>query len=182
MKKFFIAFISVCLLALVIGCQKTENKGNAAGENQKEYILVYENEFDFSGLSLVSEYKGKIISSSDDVASLYVDAGYDDENNLMKNDMNRWLLVVTDGKTGERYFLFDEKVQLGDINFQLADFFNDGKATTKIILYKNSSAELLIKAFSYEEGKGFSSETLYNSSQYTDGGINLRFSTISNAQ
>lgn len=186
MKKIFYLLVCVMLAVGVSACRSTgEGTQSAEPESKTEekaevsYISKSDTAPDYLSYSVVGEYEGSILSdSSDDSVSLYVDAEYDDENRLVKNDMNRWVLSVRSGDTGEYYTLFDEKVSLGDVYFQLADFFEEGTPYSKIILYKNSSAELLVRSYRFEEGKGFAEENLYNSSEVSDSGVNLRFSTI----
>ena len=172
MKKFIIFMTFICAFVLS-GCG-----GNLQGQPEN-YITPDENMPDYTKNSVISEYMGDINSDGeDDTVSLYIDAEFDKDGTLMKNHSNRWSLCVLDGATKNVCTLYDETIQHGDLYFQIMDFFENKEVKTNIMVYKNSGAELKIKSYVFEKDKGFLDNTIYNSSDHSEGGINLRFSTV----
>lgn len=176
MKKILLFIITVILLFSVCACDKAA-EGNKT-DNIAYIAAVDTLPKDYEDYTVSNEFVTDINSDgTDDKITLYTDAELSEEG-LERNDGNTWALVVSDGATSKVYELFSEYVQLGSVYFQVADYFKDGKPVPTITLYVSTGAGLKIMNFVYENEKGFLTENIYDSSEKSESGINLKYSTI----
>lgn len=130
------------------------------------------------GYTTVNEYLCDLNGDgSDEKITLYSDAQKDGDE-LMLNDGNNWTFTVFDKKNSLYYVLFDEYVQLGNVYFQVADYYENGEAITNLLLYKISGAEIEILKYASCGEKKYKQTGVYNTSSQSKGGINLKFSSI----
>ena len=177
MKKVALFLIFLLSLTFLVSCK---NDVEDVLDNDEWYIKASENVPDYvNNYSVVNEFMSDTNNDgNEDIITLYIDAEQDDDGTFIKNDSNNWALSVFDEKNNKHYTLFNESVHVGDVYFQVADFFEKGSYESKILLYDISGSEIKILTYEFEDGKGFSLSTEYNSSEESDGGINLKFSTI----
>ena len=175
MKKVLLIFIASFVLISLCACEKDNN--------DKSKDTVYIESLDeipesSNNYTLSNEYVTDLNSDKvDDRIALYTDAEIT-EDGFSKNDGNNWKLMVFDGNDSKVYELFSDYVQLGNVYFQVADYFKEGKPIPTITFYESTGAVLKIFNFVYEENKGFLKETIYDSSKRSDNGINLKYSSI----
>lgn len=203
-KKLFLLVLAVFFAFALCACDGADNANNSKNESvnnlntdteenkdnesvQKEDELETENVYitsidslsaDYENYSEANEYVTDLdLDGKDDKITLYTDAELT-EDGYARDDGNKWALVVTDGAGGGYYELFNEYVQLGNVYFQVADYFKDGKPVPTITFYETTGAGLNIMNFTYESEKGFLKQIIYDSSKNSDSGINLKYSTI----
>lgn len=176
MKKALLIIINFLLITTFCSCDsKLENNNSTKSlyiEATKNFPEEYED------YSVLNKYETDLNSDGvNDTVTLYTDAEKID-GEIYFNDGNTFSLIVADGSDGGCYELFNDYVQLGNVHFQVADYFKDGKALPVITVYESTGAVLKIMNFSFESEKGFLKEKIYDSSEKSDSGINLKYSTI----
>lgn len=201
MKKVLACFVLIFSLIFSVSCKDENQKDISAESNAKNDVSDNQNiknnetsKNEKEGLEILplgnflpeklyaytvaSEYFCDLNGDEEDEKiTLYTDAKKED-GELLLNDGNNWSFVVFDKKENLYYMLFDGYVQLGNINFQIADYFEDGKATTEILLYKMWASGIEILKFNAKDENKFYAETVYNSSSASDGGINMKYSSF----
>ena len=172
MRK-IIALFSIIALLIMTSC--TLNNDKDVSLNLVEGVDKIPDEI--SMWSTVNEYYHDLdLNGYEEKITCYIDADKD-THGFLKNDGNNWAFVVEDTEKSKYFVLFNEYVQLGDVYFQVVDYFKEGKAIPKLILYKMTGADIVIKSFSYENSK-FLWEKIYDTSMISNSGINVKFSTI----
>ena len=175
MKKVLLIIIASFVLISLCACNKNDI------EKVKDTVYITPlNELpeNYNNYTLSNEYITDLnFDKVDDRIALYTDAEIT-EDGLNKNDGNNWKLMFFDGVDSKVYELFSDYVQLGNVYFQVADYFKDGKPIPTITFFESTGASLKIINFVYEENKGFLKEIIYDSSKRSDNGINLKYSSI----
>ena len=176
MKKKLIAFLLIFCLAFLCSC----DKGKQLSVHNETVVAPNKGEYSSDGFNLLNYYETDVTKDgNDDIISLYINSEKDEKGELVKNDSNEWMLLVYDSSNNEHYTLFDEKIQVGDLYFQVVDYFDENEPSTKILLYKITGTEIEIASFKYvEKDKGFVTEKIYNTSDVSKDGINLRYSSF----
>lgn len=198
MKRIFLLICSFVILVSLCACDGSGNRAvnnEAAGTSSTDTSDTDTNNTEAEAeavyisavKSLPEEYEKFSVSNEyvtdmnydgvDDKILLYTDAE-PSVDGFNKNDGNVWSLVVTDGADQQNYILFRDYVQLGNVYFQVADYFKDGKPVPKITFYESTGAGLRIMNFTYSGNKGFLMENIYDSSEKSESGINLKYSSI----
>ncbi len=182
MKKKII-FILCLIVLFLCSCQKNVNEQTDIIEDESKnitYITANKGDIDFvSDFSILNQYETDVNGDgNEDEITLYINSNKDADGELIKNDNNEWILLVNDDFNDEYYTLFDKNIQVGDLYFQVVDFFEKDGPKTKILLYKVTGTEIEITSFEYEENKGFAAYKIYNTSDVSEKGINLKYSSI----
>ena len=174
MKRVLLIIISAFLSISLCACSNdnTEKINN-------QYITSLDRlPEDYKNYTASNEYVTDLnFDKVDDRIVLYTDAELT-KDGFNKNDGNNWKLIVFDGNDSKVYELFSDYVQLGNVYFQVADYFKNGKPIPTITFFESTGAGLKIINFVYEESKGFLKEIIYDSSKRSDNGINLKYSSI----
>ena len=203
MKKFFVCMLLIFTMAASASCTREDLKKNddktKAGnvlnrdEDADKGALMQEKSGSkdveiepfgnalpekLYGYTAVNEYLCDLNGDgSDEKITLYSDAQKDGDE-LMLNDGNNWTFTVFDTKNSLYFVLFDEYVQLGNVYFQVADYYENGKTVPSLLLYKISGAEIEILKYVSGGEKKYKQTGVYNTSSQSKGGINLKFSSI----
>ncbi len=186
MKKVISFVLVLCFAFLLFGCElktnQTPQKGTVnTSDNSAETVYIKATDKlpqKYNEFSVSDEYETDFNSDgAEDKVVLYTDADTSDEE-YKKNDGNNWLLAVFDGADGKFYELFTDYVQIGNVYFQVSDYFKDEKPYPVITFYESTTSKLSVMNFYYSEGKGFVKEEIYDSSNKSDKGINLKYSSL----
>ncbi len=177
-------FLILCFVVLLLcSCNKNENEQTNVTTDESQnitYVTSNKGDIDFtSNFSILNQYEADVNGDgNEDEITLYINSNKDADGELIKNDNNEWILLVNDVFNNEYYTLFDKNIQVGDIYFQVVDFFEDEGPVEKILLYKVTGTEIEIMSFDYKKDKGFAVTEIYNTSKICEKGINLRYSSI----
>lgn len=200
MKKVFICFVLILSAVFFVSCEKnssqdlnnnyktSESQSDGGKNNAEEDKKLQKSEISSCGNSLpeklfaytpVNEYFCDLNGDGEkEKIVLYTDAQKND-GELALNDGNNWSLVVFDQKNNLYYHLFDEYVQLGNVYFQVADFIKKENDEPTILLYKMSGSGIEIFKYTANAENDFCKEVIYDTSKESDGGINLKYSSVS---
>lgn len=109
---------------------------------------------------------------------LYTSAATDKNGNIIWDDGQEWVLEVTDGI--ETFTLFDESVRLGNVYFEIMDYYDEnGNEIPNIVLIKSSSASFSVIRYTFNaEKKAFEENIVLNSDSESVGGINQRYTSF----
>lgn len=114
----------------------------------------------------------------EDNIHLYTSAKTASNGEIIWDDGQEWVLEVTDGIN--TYTLFDEYIQLGNVYFEVMDYYDaDGKEVPTIVLVKSSSASFSVTKFTFDtKQNAFVKNDVINSDKESSGGINQRYSSF----
>lgn len=174
-------FLILCFVVLLLCACNNEQTNIVTDEPENiTYIASCKGEMDFvSNFSILNQYETDVNNDgNEDEITLYINSNKDADGELIKNDNNEWILLVNDVSNNEYYTLFDKNIQVGDLYFQVVDFFEEEGPETKILLYRITGTEIEITSFDYEQDKGFAIGKIYNTSELSRKGINLKYSSI----
>lgn len=174
-------FLILCFIVLLLCACNNEQTNIVTDEPQNvTYITSDKGEMDFvSDFSILNQYEADVNDDgNEDEITLYINSNKDTDGELIKNDNNEWILIVNDSFNNEYYTLFDKNIQVGDLYFQVVDFFEEDGPETSILLYKITGTEIEITSFDFEKDKGFAVSEIYNTSEISEKGINLKYSSI----
>lgn len=127
----------------------------------------------------------KVFSHSKDVnsdgisdnISLYCSAGANEERELLLDDINKWVLEVTDGIN--EYTLYKEDISNGNVYAEVAEYYKDGVSIPVISVIKSSNMGLSITNYTYNKSdEGFVEEKIFTTDDLSEGGINKSASSI----
>lgn len=169
----------LCFVALLF-CACNNEQANVIVEEPQNITYITQEKGDFvTDFSVLNQYEADVNGDgNEDEITLYINSNKDTDGELIKNDNNEWVLLVNDSFNKEYYTLFDKNIQVGDLYFQVVDFFEENGPVSKILLYKLTGTEIEITSFSYEKDKGFAVNKIYNTSDISEEGINLKYSSI----
>ncbi len=120
--------------------------------------------------TVMSEYEVTFGGLDGSTVRLAADAERSGDD-IMWDDSHNWALEVetTDGL----YTLFDERVSLGQVYFDIIERYDeDGNAIPVILLHIDSSAEISTMEYTYD-GDGFVEKEIYS-----EAGINRIYSSV----
>lgn len=125
----------------------------------------------------ISRYTGDVDGDgTDEDVVLLTTAQRGADGKLVKDDGQEWLLYISDKQSC--YVLFDDYVQLGDVYFEVSDYYKNDNAEPKITVVVSTGAGFSVTNFSYDKSGKYMGEVVYDTKNETDGGINRRFSSI----
>jgi len=110
--------------------------------------------------------------------SLYTSAKKGKNGEILWDDSQQWTLEVTDGI--ETFTLFDQYLPIGNIFFEIADFYDeDGNEIPSVMLVKSSSTDFTVIRYTFDTEKNiFTEDIVFNSDNESSGGINQRYSSF----
>lgn len=178
MKKIFAIFISVLILGLS-GCGKTAEPVNnpepTPPESGEKEVIKHEigAEADIEGCSEASEFSYDFDGDGEeDLLKLFTSAEIID-GELHGDDRNRW--VVTVETVEGTYKLYDNYIQLGEVDVEIGEFYNED-IDRAVIMTITSNAGKSITHFIYHDDV-FIEETVYSTDYYSQNGVSI-FKTI----
>ena len=132
-----------------------------------------------STLTEVTAYVGDTdADGTDERVVLKTSAERDSKNEFLWNDGQTWALYVEDGPN-DAYVLFDKYVQAGNVYFDVSDYYLKDGAKPKITVTVSTGSGLSIKNYYFEKEKNaYIEETVFDTKDVTEAGINKRFSSI----
>lgn len=149
-------------------------------EEKEEVKLIKASELPdiSSGWTEVNRYTGDVNGDgTDENVVLMAEAERDASNNIMWNDGQKWLLYVEDRYM--TYVLFNEYVQLGNVYFEVADYYTADGAEPNINVIKSTGSELDIRNYTFDsKNNAFAEKTVYDTKNVTKDGINRRYSSV----
>lgn len=131
------------------------------------------------GWSKVGSYGYDIDSDgTEENISLCTSAKKNKNGEFMWDDSQQWVLEVTDGI--ETFTLFDEYLPLGNIYFEVADYYDEeGNEIPCIMLVESSSTNFTVIRYTFNsEENTFAENIVFNSDNESSGGINQRYSSF----
>ena len=183
-RKGIYSFISAALVSmLLIGCstepQKSETNPtppeSSSAENNEKTEKIYLKTGDvkeFNDWTQVSKYTGDVDGDGEDEnVILKTSAQRSQSGEIEWNDGQNWALYVEDGT--QSYILFNEYVQLGNVYFEVSDYYMKDDTEPRINVFVSTGAGLKIKNIGFDKEKDcYFEETIYDTKDITDGGIN----------
>ncbi|MCX7714568.1 MAG: hypothetical protein N2171_02420 [Clostridia bacterium] len=130
------------------------------------------------GWTQVSTYSCDIDEDGqDEIISLYTSAGKDKKGKILWDDGQNWVLEMHDGN--EYYTLFSGYVQLGNLYFEVSDYYKDSGTTPVVTLIESESANFKVINYMYDvKEKHYTQKIVFDSASDASGGINRKFSSI----
>lgn len=166
-------FLILCILAAVLaGCLSGRPEPAPGGEGESRLIAAVQLD-PRAGRpwTELSKYEGDLDGDgTDETLQLLVSAERAPNGEIMWDDGQPWLLLVTDGT--EYYPMLDEYVQLGSVYFTVAESVETKKTDITVLVTTGAGLRMTKAAFSPEE-KGYREEPVY-----ATGGINLRHTSF----
>ena len=188
LKKYLSIFLVFLIcMAVFAGCDSGNNSADSdtaaspsasvadtvPSDEAEELNVITASDDSFDDLYTVGEYEYDLDGDgADDYVGLCTDAEVGKDGKIMLNDGQNWVLYAE--VSGETYVLFEQYINNGGAYFEVADYYqSDGTAVPNINLTISTGASLKLLGFSYlSEENGFVCRELYNSGDYSDGGIN----------
>ncbi len=174
MKKIFVLLMSLCLLG-VTGCQKPTQTANNPQPNPPESgekeVIKHEivDEVDTEGCNEVRDFLYDFDGDGEeDLLKLFTSAEIVD-GELWVDDRNRW--VVTVETLAGTYKLYDDYIQLGDVEVEVGEFYNED-TDRAVIMTITSNAGKSITHFMYHDDV-FIEETVYSTDYYSQNGVSI---------
>ena len=182
MKKSKFAIISALAILMIIfsGCAKDEigyeiEKNPAKSVEIKAEALSEK----LGAMTEVTSYVGDTdADGTDERVVLATTAERDSKNEFLWNDGQNWAIYVEDGPD-ESYVLLDKYVQAGSVYFDVSDYYLKDGTIPKITITVSTGSGLSIKNYTFQKDKSaYIEETIYDTKNVTEGGINKRFSSV----
>ena len=194
-KKLVLALI--CVMMFFSGCTAQKTSDNTENEKTPEVSVNTEKKDtkaetekssarnissselpDMSGWSEVTRYTGDANGDgADENVVLMTSAGRDASGNIAWNDGQQWVLYVEDRYS--TYTLFDEYVQLGQVYFEIADYYMEDGAVPKINVVVSTGAEFAVRNYTFDsKNNAYTESVIYDTKDSTSAGIDRKFSSI----
>jgi len=144
---------------------------------QNSEVKIYACDSVNTEFTTLSEYSYDMDNDGvDEEIVLTINAQRNSDGSLDLNDGQNWQLYV---QKGEKYYLLiDRYVQIGKINFNVADYYNEDKTIPTIVATTDTNAKLVLNAYTFNlEENCFVERVLYDSSTESDSGINKMYSS-----
>ncbi len=181
MKKIILGLLVVTIAVGFSGCAKDatdfeNNKNPISGAEIKAESLSAE----LSALTEVTSYVGDTdADGTDERVVLATSAERDSSGDFLWNDGQTWALYVEDGPN-EAYVLLDKYVQTGNVYFDVSDYYLKDGTKPKITVTVSTGSGLSIRNYTFVKDKiAYIEETIFDTKDVTEGGINKRFSSVS---
>ncbi len=174
MKNILAIFMSILVLALS-GCGKTTEPANnpqsAPTESGEKEAIKHKigDDVDTEGCSEVGKFSYDFDGDGEeDLLKLFTSAEIVD-GELWVDDRNRWIVTV---ETIEgTYKLYDSYIQLGDVEVEVGEFYNED-IDRAVIMTITSNAGKSITHFIYHDDV-FVEETVYSTDYYSQNGVSI---------
>lgn len=185
MKSVKLTLIIAMLIFSLSGCvPKTIEQPEAPKDSQndtvveKTVIKAQSLPADAAGYNEVCSYVGDVdADGTDERIILSTEAERSSNGEFLWNDGQNWALYVED--TDGVYMLLDRFVQTGNIYFEVSDYYMENGAEPKILVTETTSAGFTLKTYSFSKDEGgYVEETVYDTANVTEAGINRRFSSF----
>ena len=186
-NKFFLIFVLAAVL--LTGCGKKaqndsgltpETNENVQNNNEDKPEIVKGAALpdDIAQWSEVSRYTGDVDGDGTDENVVLATSAERGENGLiMWNDGQNWALYVDDRENS--YVLLREYIQLGNVYFEVADYYTEQGAEPHINIISSTGSGFCVKSCKFSEAdSAYEVTTAYDTSRITKAGINKRFSSI----
>lgn len=178
MKKNLAILMSILILGLS-GCGKSIEPANnpqpTPAESGEKEVIKHEIgvEVDTEGCNEVGEFSYDFDGDGeDDSLKLFTSAEFVD-GELHGDDRNRWVVAV---ETMEgTYKLYDNYIQLGNVEVEVGEFYNED-TDRAVIMTITSNAGKSITHFVYRDDV-FIEESVYSTDYYSQNGVSI-FKTI----
>ena len=178
MKKILAIFMSILVLGLS-GCGKTTEPANnpqpTPAESGEKEVIKHKigDHVDTEGCSEVGEFSYDFDGDGEeDLLKLFTTAKIID-GEFHGDDRNRW--VVTVETIEGTYKLYDDYIQLGDVQVEVGEFYNED-TDRAVIMTITSNAGKSITHFIYRDDV-FIEEAVYSTDYYSQNGVSI-FETI----
>ena len=179
MKKIFALIICFCTFAFS-GCSEkpepdTPNTPSVPVVSQEKEVKKHTitDEINTEGYNKISEYSIDFDrDDEEDLVELFSGAQIVD-GELFGDDRNRWILTVTTNEG--TYKLYDEYIQLGEIQVEVGEFYNED-VDRALIMTITSNAGKSITHFVYRDDV-FIEDVVYSTDEYSQNGASI-FKTI----
>ncbi|MDD4688591.1 MAG: hypothetical protein PHE51_02460 [Eubacteriales bacterium] len=179
-------FVGIIMLVplLFVGCNdasKIDNNKetpNAPAIIEKVNISSEKLPEELKKYTEVSSYTGDIDGDEkDETIVLSTSAQKDQNGEFVWDDGQKWALYITEN-ADDAYILYDDYVQLGNVEFDVSDYYMNDGTDTKVTVTISTGAGLKLINYSYDkETHGYAQEVVYDTDSITTGGINRRFSS-----
>ncbi len=176
MKYVKLLIVLVVSVAIMSGCNV--NKVNQENVTEKNVVGISEIPANSASWTEISRYTGDVDADGiDENVILTTSAERDENGEVLWNDGQNWLLYVDDREGS--YVLLNNFVQLGNVYFEVFDYYTDNGTKPCINVITSTSAGFSLKNFSFSKDKGGFEETvLYDANNAAKAGINRRFTSI----
>lgn len=126
----------------------------------------------------VSRYTGDVDGdSADEEVVLLTSASRGADGKIIKDDGQQWFLYVKDRYSA--FALFDGYVQLGDVYFEVSDYYEEDGAEPRITVMVSTGAAFTVTNYRFDSTENkYIGEVIYDTKTVTEGGINRKFSSI----
>jgi len=169
-RIFFILLLIVTTLGLFVGCSSTQNVqqnqvegpnrfNNQQTETKIEFISAAKRTNPLERMILLDDSKVDINQDGqEESVELYAAAEKDSRGELAWDDGQPWLLKVIDGDY--EYILFDDYVQLGDLNYWI---YTSEQNTVHITTMQDCDAGFLVTDYKFDvKMKRFEKVVVFN--------------------
>ena len=161
MKKIIFLLLAFSLSIGIIGCTKAPIDNKVVESKE----IPSTDKIDVSNLTLLDEYLFDFDEDGEEERiAMYTAAEKDENGEIVWDDGQNWLFLVQD--TDKDYVLFDDYVQLGNIDFYVYTLEDDFYIDTVQV----GTANLTLKSYHYDKDKNsFIMTVPYN----TTGNVNM---------
>lgn len=169
MKNFKLMFVLVFSIVLITGCGKNDDvsKGNIMPSKLPDGAATW---------TEINRYTGDVDADGiDENVILSTTAERDENGEIFWNDGQNWLLYIEDRE--ETYVLLDEYIQLGNVYFEVLDYYMEDKTQPCINIITSTGSGFNLKNYTFVDG-GYEEMALYSTDEKTKAGVNRRFSSI----
>lgn len=184
--KWFFAIMLAIIVAAGCNADKTaQNDNTPTGDDEgnkavSETVLIKSTALpdEVADWTEVSRYTGDVDGDgTDEVVVLATSAEYDKDGTVMWDDGQDWALYVDD--RDEKYVLLNQYVQLGNVYFEVSDYYTADGAEPRINVIVSTGASFSMKSYSFsKKDMAYIESVAYDTSNETEAGINRRFSSI----
>lgn len=184
--KLFLALMLAMIITAGCNSDKTvKNENTSVGNDEdnqvvSEAVLVKSTPLpdEVAEWTEVSRYTGDVDGDgTDEDVVLATSAEPDEDGTVMWNDGQDWALYVDD--RDETYVLLNQYVQLGNVYFEVSDYYTADGAEPRINVIVSTGASFSMKSYSFsKKDMAYIENMVYDTSNETEAGINRRFSSI----
>ncbi len=190
MKLGKLLIITVLSIACFAGCNPKDtstdgnnvnpqtNAGTVAVESEKKAVEPTRLPEKIATWSELNRYTGDVDGDGADedvILMTSAERGVDDE--IIWDDGQDWILYVKDRDIS--YVLLNKYVQAGNVYFEVLDYYTNNGAEPRINVIVSTGAGFNLNSYSFDNERNiYLEETVYDTSEITEGGTNRRFSSV----